>query len=436
VTTKLDVPQRQQCYRLHLDGKTYGEIAQQVGVSAGCVRYWCRRQRDGRDIHTHYGHRQPGLLGSFSQEVRETLVALRTEHRRWGPSRMRGYLQGHLCLSARDLPSPASIGRYLHQWPQFRRPPAKPPPHVREQPHTPTQVHECWQMDFQLGIALQDRTLVNLHTVYDPVGEVCIGACVFPAGHVGHLPRRATTAQVQATLRTCFDRWQTLPQAVQTDGEALWTGRRGAEEFPAPLALWLRGLGIAHWVTRPGRPTDNAEVERCHRTLDDYAIVGHEDCDPLHLQHVLDQAVHTLAFQLPSRAAVCHGRPPVQAHPELLAPAHPFHLDQELARFDLSRVDAHLATLTWIRKVGRYGQITLGGKDRRYSVGRAYAGQYIHVRFDPTDRHFVFLAGQPEQEIGRRPARNLGVEDLTGIPTSPSATQVKQLALPFPSHKG
>jgi hypothetical protein len=291
-------------------------------------------------------------------------------------------------------------------------------------------------MDFKMGIALRDGTLVNLHTVCDPVGEVCIGACVFPAGHVGRKPRRATTAQVQATLRTCFDRWHTLPQALQTDGEAIWAGRRGAEEFPTPTTLWLWGLDIEHRLTRPGRPTDNAEVERGHRTLNDYALVGHEDCDPLHLQNVLDQAVHALAFHLPSRAAACCGRPPVQAHPELLAPARPFQLDQELALFDLRRVDHHLATFTWVRKVGRYGQITLGGKDRRYRVGRAYAGQDIHVRFDPADRHFVFLAGQPEQEVGRRPARGLDVEDLTGIMTLPSVTETKQLALPFPSHKG
>ena len=291
-------------------------------------------------------------------------------------------------------------------------------------------------MDFQMGIALQNGTLVNLHTVCDPVGEVCIGARVFPAGHVGHLPRRATAEQIRATLRTCFARWHTLPQAVQTDGEAVWTGRRGAEEFPARLTLWLRGLGIEHRVTRPGRPTDNAEVERGHRTLDDYVIVGHQACDPFQLQDALDQAVHELAFHLPSRAATCRGLPPVQAHPELLAPPCPFQPDQELARFDLHRVDAYLATFTWVRKVGQRGQITLAGKDRRYSVGRAYAGQYIQVRFDPSDRHFVFWTLQPEQEIGRRPARGLGVDDLTGLITLPAVSCPSNACSLFSLHKG
>ena len=198
------------------------------------------------------------------------------------------------------------------------------------------------------------------------------------------------------------------------------------------MTLWLQGLGIQHRVTRPGRPTDNAEVERCHRTVHDYAIVGHEDCDPPQLQDILNQAVQDMAFALPSRAEGCHGLAPVKAHPELLQPKRPFQPHEELALFDLQRVDAYLAIYTWERKVGRCGQITLGGRNRRYSVGRTYAGQQIQVRFDPADRHFVFFTGQPEQEIGRRPARGLAVADLTGIVSLPTGDVPQQLPLPFP----
>lgn len=428
---KLEVPQRQECYRLHIKGKTYAQIAQHFGVSEGCVRYWCRRQRDGKDIHSHYGHRPAGLLKSFSPLVPYVILHLRLEYERWGPNRLLYHLGERSSLRHCALPSAAAIGRYLHQWPQFRRQRVKPAPHRGERPDVPTQVHECWQYDFQIGIALHDGTLVNLHTVHDPVGEVCIGAQVFPSGRVGHLPTRATLEDIRATLRRCFARWHTLPEAVQTDNEAVWTGRRGQEEFPTLSTLYLKGFNIQHRVTRAGQPTDNAEVERNHRTIDDYALVGNEDCDPPQLQEILDQRVQELAFGLPSRAEGCHGLTPVQAHPELLQPPHSFEPAWELALFDLRRVDAYMATFTWLRKVSKYGQITLGGRDHRYSVGRLYAGQLIHVRFDPADRHFVFLAGQPEQEIGRRPARGLDTADIVGTITSSTGHIPQQLKLPW-----
>lgn len=431
---RVEPHQRQQFYRLHLRGETYEQIAERFGVSKECVRYWCRRQRDGGSIYTRYGHRRPGLLASFDALVRYAILYLRLRHPRWGPNRIRAHLRQRPSLRYRALPSEASIGRYLHQWSCFRRQRQKPKRAV-ERPNRPTTVQQRWQLDFKLGIALQDHTLVNLHTVRDPVGEVCLGAFVFPAGHAGRRPKRATLEQIQAVLRACFAHWGTLPSEVQTDGEGILIGQP-QDEFPSFLTLWLRGLGIQHLVTRPGRPTDNAEVERCHRTVNDYAIVGNEGCVVPHLQAILDQAVHEMAFELPSRAEGCNGNPPVAAHPELLQPRRPFRADLELSLFDLKKVDAYLATLAWKRKVGKTGQVTLGGRHRHYSVGRTHAGKQIQVQFDPADRHFVFYAGQPREEICRQPARGLDVSDLTGIICLPKGPVPQQLPLPFPVLKG
>jgi len=246
------------------------------------------------------------------------------------------------------------------------------------------------------------------------------------------------------TLRRCFDRWNTRPDQIQTDGEgSLVNSTKGA--LPSTFTLWLKGLDIEHIITRPGTPTDNAEVERCHRTINDYAIVGNEKRPIKELQSVLDDAVLELAIDLPSRAEGCAGRSPLEAHPDLLESVHPYRIERELMLFDLQRVDAFLSTFIWTRKVGKMGQINLGGQNERYSVGRAYAGHHVTVRFDPADRHFVFFLPAPQHddadhetllEIGRRPARALEVEDLTGLYPWPDGPVPQQLPLPYCSVEG
>jgi transposase InsO family protein len=433
--TKQTTPdQRREFYERHLQGESYQEIADSVGVSKECVRYWCRRQRDGGDCQTRYRHESPGLLSEFDPLVRYCILRLRLEHPRWGPRSILMHLGKRDSLKGLPLPSEASIGRYLHQWPRFRRQGKTKP--KEERPREATAVHQQWQMDFKVEIALDNGTLVTLYTVRDPVGTSCPGAFVFPTGKVGQKGSKVTVERARSVLRECFARWRTLPDEIQTDGEPALVGK-AQDTFPAIFTLWLVGLDIAHLVIRPATPTDNAEVERCHRTLNDYAIVGNEDADVQQLQSILDQAVYELNYELPSHAKDCDGKPPVVAHPELLQPRRPFRPEHELALFDLNRVDAYLATFTWERKVGKTGQITLGGRHQCYSVGRPYAGQQVLVRFDPTDRHFVFYDPDDlDEEIGRRPARDLGVADLTGLETWPEGLGPQQLPLPLVFFEG
>jgi transposase InsO family protein len=291
-------------------------------------------------------------------------------------------------------------------------------------------VHQRWQLDFKVKIDLEDGTQVNLHTARDPVGEACIGARIFAAGKVGEPAKRVQLENTMWFLRTCFATWDTLPDEIQTDGEPVLIGRAGEHFFPSRFTLWLKGLGIDHLVIRSGKPTDNAEVERCHRTVNDYAIVGNEGLAVKQLNNVLQEAVRELAYELPSRAKGCDGQTPVKAHPELLAPRHPYQPDHELALFDLRRVDAYLATFTWRRIAGKTGQVQVGTRRRRYSIGRTYARQEVLVRFDPADRHFVFsTVHEPDRQIARRPARGLELADITGLAEWPLGIGPQQLPL-------
>jgi len=427
------VEQRREFYQRHQAGASYQEIAMRMGVSKECVRYWCRRQRAGGDCQSRYQRAAGGLLSRFDAKVRYAIVRLKLEHPRWGPRSIRHRLKKRSSVMGVRLPKEAQIGRYLHQWRRFRRPPRRPCV-ASQRPNQPTAVHQCWQLDFKMGIALANGQQVNLHTVRDPVGEACLGAVIFAAGQVGQAPPKVTAAEARTSLRRCFARWQTLPAEVQTDGETTLSSHRQSD-FPTDFTLWLQGLGIAHQVIRPAQPTDNAEVERCHRTINEYAIIGNEKQALEGLQTLLDEAVEELAFELPSRAEGCAGRPPIAAHPELLQPPRPFQPELELAHFDLKRVDAYLATCTWQRNTSQSGQVSLGGY--RYFVSRSYANRPISIRFDPADRHLVFFEpDQSDQEICRRPARGLAVEDLTGLALWPPDLGPQQLPLPLFTAEG
>lgn len=420
---------RKEFYRLHTQVElTYTEIASRYSVSKESVRYWCRRQRNGQDCQSHYHREKIGLLRRFDPLVRFVILRLKLGHPRWGPNRIRYHLRKRPSLTGLALPSEAGIGRYVHQWDRFQRHPSTMKPTQR--PRQPNRVHEVWQIDFKVGIRLQDG-VVNLHTIRDPFGEAYIGGYLYPATP-DMLPKRVPMEDVRTSLRLCFQHWHTLPALLQTDGEPALIGKPN-DTFPSLFTLWLTGMGIEHRIIRSGKPTDNAEVERAHRTLYDYAIVGNEGCSRQQLHAIIDTALQELNEELPSNAQGCAGKAPLVAHPELRQPRLSYQPEYELTWFDLQRVDTFLGTQIWDRKVDVNGVIYLG---ERYSLGRTYSRQMVKVRFDPHDRSFVcFRLGvdDREEELRRWPARHLEVEDLTGLIPQPLPLGIgpQQLALPL-----
>lgn len=427
MTSQTTPGERRLFFQRHQAGQTYAQIAALYQRSPECVRYWCRRQRDGGTVETEPRRQAAGLLSRFHPLVRYAILRLRLAHPRWGAHTILLHLGKRRSLSGRRLPRPTAIGRYLRQWPQLRRSRGSRGPR-RPRPQPATQVHQRWQFDIKGPFTLTDGTTVHLHTSCDAVAGACIGATLIVA------PARQgpRLENVRSFLRTCFARWGTLPRQVQTDGEPLLVGRTIKDAFPSPFTLWLKGLGIEHIVTRRGRPTDNAEVERWHRTLHEYVMVGNEHLGASVLEQRLVQSLHELLFERPSWAKACAARPPAIAYPQLFTPPRPFQAEHELAHFDLRRVDAFLATFIWRRRAGKTGQVVIG-QQRCYSIGRQHGGQEVLVRFDPADRHFVFCAADaPDVELVRRPARGLDLTHLTGIGPWPFGRGTQQLPLPFP----
>jgi transposase InsO family protein len=418
--------ERSEYYRRNVRGETYEQIAAECNVSMECVRYWCRKQKRGQGVHSHWHIPTRGELSQFDDRVRQRIVELRDTHPRWGPVSIRIQLALEEAFADQVLPAPASIGRFLHSFPRYRR--QTKPKRARAIGVPLTQTHQRWQIDFKSYIRLGNGQTVQLHDVSDPFSGAHLAARVYRAASPNS--RRVPLEDVRATLRVSFSEWATLPDEIQTDGEPILAGKAG-EDYPTLFRLWLVGLGVTYRVITPGKPTQNGSVERDHRTTHDYTLVGPTYADLDQLQHQLDADRRLLNEVYPSRAKGCAGQPPLQAHPELRTPRHAYHPELEREWFDLRRVDAFLATQHWERRVSKTGQITLGGQHAYYTLSRQYAGQIVQITFDPVDRTFVASLsdefGHP-YELKRWPARGLSAEDILGpLPLPPAPIQLPLL---------
>jgi hypothetical protein len=421
----LTVAEREAIYASKQAGKTLGEIGRELSCSRACVRKWWRiGRKHGLTGLRHERPRPPGALSQFDPAVAEQAVYWKQRYPKRGPTRILALLHTDPVLDGLALPQRSTLASFYHTQhpdllqPHQPRPPAPPQAHA---------VHELWQIDSKEGLHLADGTIATVWTVREPVAYVYLAAYAH-AVQTERGWRKLSLREIQADLRRVFTAYG-LPHGLQTDREAVY-GRPAAEAFPTLFSLWLAGLGIEHHSIRPHRPTDQAEVERQHRTIFDWLTEPEPSPHLLALQTGLAQALGQHNGSLPSTAGDCHGRPPLDAHPEVLHPLRPYQPTVELDLFDLAHVDRFLARFTWSYQVSKVGQFRIA--DQQYSVGQPYAGQRIDVRFDPGTRHFRFCDGQTGREIKSSPARGLDTATITGLEVPPTPSdQPIQLSFPL-----
>jgi transposase InsO family protein len=345
-------------------------------------------------------------------------------HPKRGASRILADMEEDDVLKGSRLPKARTLAAFFHEacpeLLQHREPHRPPPPRSAH-------VHDVWQMDAKELIRLADGGLATVLDVREPYACCFLGAFVHTV-HTQNSWRKLSLHEIQADLRCVFTDFG-LPCAIQTDRESVY-GRPPEEVFPTLFTLWLAGLGIEHRFKRPNHVTDQAAVERGHKTLFDWIATPQPPANAQTLQADLDQARWMHNTVLPSQAGDCRGRPPQTVHPEVKVPLRPYTPSAELVLFDLGRVDHFLARFVWPHKVTRVGQVKVGSS--LYYVGVAYKGQTVDVRFDPEDRHLAFYDAQDGHLLRRLPAKGLSVADITGLEVDPPHTgQPIQLSFPW-----
>lgn len=390
--------------------KATGESLVQISVELHCsfetVRKWWRYERDQSQPRGR-GRPKRGPLSTYSAQVREKAVELKKANSHWGPEMIKLELKKTLGLKTEELPSAARLSVLFKQscadavQPRQRR--SLPPPDPKV-----VGVHQRWQMDAKEGL-LVGAERVNVQEIRDIISGLMITSQTF----VTTTPtrwRRLSRAEHQQALRLAFTKWG-LPLEVQTDNDGEFVNPHDLT-FPSPFTLWLEGLGVRHVLSRLHRPTDQAQIERNHRSQGDFVWKDQTFETVEQLQQALDQQCDRYNQEYPSQAAHCHGSPPLSVFPTARTTGRPYHPDVEWDMFDLKRVDAFLAKFIWTRKVAKNGVVYVA--DDRYILGRAWKGQSVSIRFLADARSFRFDDAKGAL-IKILPAQGLEKEHLIGL---------------------
>jgi hypothetical protein len=406
-------------------GATYQSIAQELHCAYETVRKHARRQRD-HPVPRARGRPAQGILSTYPPELVERAVALKQAHPHWGPANVRVELRRSAGWVAAQLPSSARLSALF----KARCPEAVQPHHHQHYSERPIPkaryAHQRWQMDAKEKIPLADHAIATVLNVRDPATAVMIASQAFLTTTVHHW-RKLTLPEVQGVLRAAFAKWG-CPLEIQTDHEDVYVGA-ATSDFPSRFTLWLVGLNIQHVTSRSRRPTDQAQVERGHRTLGDMSWEDELFAHVPALQTALDDRQQRYNTELPVKAADCDGQPPLSVHPAARFSGRPFQPELEWVLFDLTRVDAFLAQQVWIRHVGEQGQVGVGS--HHYYLGRDHAFQTVTVRFQPATRTFRFDLADGTH-LADLPARELDKADLIGYaPLPEGAPLIFQFPLPL-----
>jgi transposase InsO family protein len=193
--------------------------------------------------------------------MEEQIVALRSDHPRWGPRKLRARLSS--ISPATAWPAASTIGGLLKRRglvvPRRRRsamPPSMLPFAACGAPN------DVWCMDFKGWFRTGDGRRCEPLTISDADTRYLLRCQVLP---------RLDTRSVQPLLEATFREFG-LPAAIRTDNGAPFASRSAGGL--SRLSVWWIKLGIRPERIAPGRPCQNGRHERMHGTM------AREACDP------------------------------------------------------------------------------------------------------------------------------------------------------------
>lgn len=394
-------------------GASHAEVAKDLNCSCETIRkHWRSIRRGG--VKRPPGRPTTGILSTFPAEIRQQAIQLKHSHAHWGPNRVFAELSAQRTDPSHPLPHRSQLATLFKS-----ACPEAVQPHTRAAPPEPaepraTRVHQRWQVDAKEKISLGDRQLATQVDILDPASAVWVTSQAFATSDTRDHWRKVTLVEIQTTVREGLARFG-RPAEIQTDHEGVYAGAKQSD-FPTLWQLWLIGLGIRPLFSRSGQPTDQAEVERLHRTIAELTWRNQPPQTLEDLQQQLAAGRERYNRLLPSQAAQCHGHPPLTAYPQAEYSHRPYDPDGEWDLFQLSLVEDYLAGMTWSRRADKVGVAFLG--NHPYRLGRNQAHLTVRIRFLPEKREFLFET-QAGKTLATLPAQGLDQAEITGLTPGP-----------------
>ncbi|MEO1401597.1 MAG: helix-turn-helix domain-containing protein [Cyanobacteria bacterium J06635_1] len=169
------VPIRRQMIELRKQGKSYREIAQQLGQSRHSVRQICHRWRKGGEAALEPNYGQCGYRGiTFERLVWRSAIYLKRRHPEWGGGFIRVKLQQR--WPNHSIPSKRTLQRWFRVAEVDSAPMRAPIPRRARA----KQVHQCWQVDAVSHQRLADGSEASWLSATDEASRALLACSAFP----------------------------------------------------------------------------------------------------------------------------------------------------------------------------------------------------------------------------------------------------------------
>ncbi len=368
------------------------------------------------------GRPKSGCLSSFSELVKEKILAIRRSHSGWGPRTIWIELNKDKRLDTVSIPKPSTIAKFLKTHGLVK----KYEKHVSlpdSALHKAEYPHHIWQIDGQGAIEVDGIGKVHMLNTKDVFSKVYCGSIPIDAGLHSGSP---SGTNYQQALRIAFCEFG-MPKTLQTDHASVFFENKGKSPFPTRFHLWLVSLGISLIFSRKATPTDQAIVERAHQTLTNQVIKGNRFESLLKLHEYSDQRRAMLNEVIPCSNIGFGDQSPLTVYPTAKFSGRVYHPNQERALMDIHRVYEFLSKGKWYRKVSKNKTINLGGYS--YYIPFVKKKPLVQIHFDSKSKLLIFC-DVDQYMLGSMPIKGLSIERLIGSSFYEASIPNFQLRLP------